>query len=278
MKILDGKALANKKAILIKEELKKLSFTPKLVIVLVGDDFASLKYVGHKLKKAEALGINAELVHLPKSTTQDELIKQIQKLNNDKSVHGYIVQLPVPKHIDDKLIQEYVDPSKDVDGLSTMNAGRFFQSGYNYIVPGTPSGIVQILKDNDIPLKGKVVAMIGRSNIVGKPLSLALLNENATVIMCHSRTDFKILKQADIVISATGVPHLIKANMIKENATIIDVGINRDKNNKLTGDVDFEDVKDKAYAVTPVPGGVGPMTIICIFQNLLKLIKFQQNK
>ena len=278
MKILDGKELANKKSILIKEELKKMSFIPKLVIVLVGDDFASQKYVGHKLAKAKLLGINAELIHLSKTTTQEELIKTIKSLNVDKSVHGYIVQLPLPKHIDDKLIQEYVDPLKDVDGLSTMNAGRFFQGGYNYIVPGTPSGIVQILKDNDIALSGKVVAIIGRSNIVGKPLALALLIENATIIMCHSKTNFKILKEADIVISATGVPHLIKANMIKENVVIIDVGINRNKNNKLAGDVDFDDVKNKAYAITPVPGGVGPMTIICIFQNLLKLIKFQQNK
>lgn len=273
MKILDGKALAAHKSTIIKKEVEALDFTPQLVIVLVGDDYASKKYVGHKIKKADSLGINAKLLHLPTTITQADLIKTIEILNNDVKVNGYLVQLPLPKHINDKVIQEYVDPAKDVDGLSTINAGRLFQGGSNYIIPGTPKGIIEILKTNKIPLVGKVVAMVGRSNIVGKPLSIALLNENATVIMCHSKTDFSILKQADIIVSATGVPNLIKANMIKENATIIDVGINRDHNNKLTGDVDFNDVKNKAYAITPVPGGIGPMTIICIFQNLLELIK-----
>ena len=272
MKILDGKALANIKSKEIIERVKSLDITPSLVIILVGDNFASKIYVNHKIKKAKELGISAKLLNLPSTITQDDLIKTINILNADKKVHGYLVQLPLPKHIDSGVIQEHIDPNKDVDGLSSANAGKLFQNSNDYVVPATPKGIIEILKYYDIKLAGKIVAVLGRSNIVGKPISLELLKLNATIIMCHSKTDLAILKTADIIISSTGVANLIKDNMIKKGSTIIDVGINRDKNNKLTGDVDFNSVKNKVFAITPVPGGVGPMTIISIFENLLELM------
>ena len=272
MKILDGKALANIKSKKIIKKVKSLDFTPSLVIILVGDNFASKIYVNHKIKKAKELGISAKLLNLPSTITQYDLIKTIKILNDDKKVNGYLVQLPLPKHIDSGVIQEHIDPKKDVDGLSAANAGKLFQNSNNYVVPATPKGIIEILKYYNIKLAGEIIAVLGRSNIVGKPVSLELLKLNATIIMCHSKTDLSILKIADIIISSTGVANLIKDNMIKNGSTIIDVGINRDKNNKLTGDVDFNSVKNKVFAITPVPGGVGPMTIISIFENLLELI------
>jgi methylenetetrahydrofolate dehydrogenase (NADP+)/methenyltetrahydrofolate cyclohydrolase len=277
--LIDGKKVAQE----IKDELKEKVANLKsqgreitLVVVLVGSDPASQVYVRNKQKACEYVGINSKTYRLADTTTQDELLKLIDELNNDNKVNGILVQLPLPKHIDEDLIIKTISPLKDVDGFHPENVGKLSigQSGF---VSCTPAGVIELLKRYKIEIEGKHCVVIGRSNIVGKPMSMLLLRENATVTICHSRTkDLKsITKQADILVASIGKPRFVNKDFIKENAVVIDVGINRDENNKLCGDVDFEDVKDHVKAITPVPGGVGPMTIAMLLRNCLDSIDFQ---
>lgn len=277
--LIDGKKVAQE----IKDELKEKVANLKsqgreitLVVVLVGSDPASQVYVRNKQKACEYVGINSKTYRLADTTTQDELLKLIDELNNDNKVNGILVQLPLPKHIDEDLIIKTISPLKDVDGFHPENVGKLSigQSGF---VSCTPAGVIELLKRYKIEIEGKHCVVIGRSNIVGKPMSMLLLRENATVTICHSRTkDLKsITKQADILVASIGKPRFVNKDFIKENAVVIDVGINRDENNKLCGDVDFEEVKDHVKAITPVPGGVGPMTIAMLLRNCLDSIDFQ---
>ncbi|HAI74172.1 MAG TPA: bifunctional methylenetetrahydrofolate dehydrogenase/methenyltetrahydrofolate cyclohydrolase FolD [Candidatus Moranbacteria bacterium] len=273
IKIIDGKKIAEE----IKRELEKdilalakKGVIPSLAVILVGEDNASLVYVKNKERVAKEIGINYRIIKLGDKISQEELEKVIEKLNQDKNIHGFLVQLPLPAHLDSQNILSKIDPAKDVDCFHPENVGRIF-AGNPRFLPCTPAGIIELLKRNKIEIVGKKVVIIGRSNIVGKPLALMLLAENATVTICHSKT--KDLKaetlQADILVSAVGKAGLIIADMVKKGATVIDVGMNRDNKNKLTGDVDFEEVSKIAGAITPVPGGVGPMTVVMLMRNVM---------
>ncbi|MEW5996920.1 MAG: bifunctional 5,10-methylenetetrahydrofolate dehydrogenase/5,10-methenyltetrahydrofolate cyclohydrolase [Candidatus Micrarchaeota archaeon] len=268
--ILSGKALAAE----IEEELKKraeaLGFTPGLDIVMVGDDPASRTYVEKKLNKAGDIGIKGRLHHLAGSTTGEELLSLIGKLNADKSVHGFIVQLPLPRQIDAGKIMEAMDPGKDADGFHPLNMGRVAE-GLPATVPATPKGIMRLIDYYKIPLAGKEAAVVGRSNIVGKPVSYLLTNRDATVTLCHSKTKnlAEHTRRADLLVVAVGSPYLIKADMVKEGACVIDVGTTK-LGGKIVGDVDFDTVSRKAD-ITPVPGGVGPLTVIMLMENLVEL-------
>ena len=258
----------------IKEKTKaikdKYSRVPGLAAVLVGEDPASQIYVRNKRKSCEDVGIYSEEHKLPESTTQDELLELINKLNNDKKINGILVQLPLPKHIDDSLILNSVSSEKDVDGFHPINAGYLFE-GKPQFIPCTPHGIIKMLEFYDIDIEGKNAVVLGRSNIVGKPAAILLLQKNATVTICHSRTKNleDVLKEADIIVAAIGRAHFVKKEMVKEGAIVIDVGINRLDTGKLAGDVDFEAVKKISGFITPVPGGVGPMTITMLLWNTL---------
>lgn len=270
-KIIDGKMISSQ----IKDELKQkvadLSLKSTLAVIQVGDDPASTVYVGNKKKGCAYIGLDSKSYELPEETTQEELLALIDELNEDDSVNGILVQLPVPKHIDEKTIINRISPKKDVDGFHPESVGNLCigQPGF---VSCTPAGIIELLKRSDISIEGKECVVIGRSNIVGKPMALLLLRENGTVTVCHSRTkDLKeICKRADILIAAVGRPKMITAEYIKEGAVVIDVGIHRMENGKLCGDVDFENVKDLCSAITPVPGGVGPMTIAMLMKNCVE--------
>ena len=258
----------------IKSELKiKINEIPtklKLVVVQVGDDPASNVYIKNKQKLCEELGILFE--HQKYLTiTQDKLLKEIDKLNKDQTVTGILVQLPLPKEIDEKKIIEKISPLKDVDGLTSQNMGKLF-TGNKALVPCTALGIIKMLEAYNIKTEGAHAVIIGRSNIVGKPLIQCLLNKNATVTVCHSKTKNieEITKQADILIAALGKPKFVTEKMVKEGATVIDVGINRLEDGKIVGDTDFENIKDKVSYITPVPGGVGPMTIAMLMNNVIK--------
>lgn len=277
--IIDGLSYANKIINNIKYEVNKLKVKPKLVVILVGNDNASQIYVKNKQKRCLEVGIESEVLHFDEKIKQDKLLDIIKQLNEDISVNAILVQMPLPSHINSNLIIETISPLKDVDGFHPYNVGKLALNMTPYSVACTPCGILKLLNAYNIEIKGKHVVIIGRSNIVGRPLALLLLNNDATVTVCHSKTENlkQITQTADILISAMGKAHFINSTFIKENAIIIDVGINRDKNNKLTGDVDFNDVFEKCNFITPVPKGVGPMTIAMLLQNTLDLYKTQNN-
>lgn len=267
MELLDGKTLANDILDKLSLKVKQLDTAPNLVVIQVGNDLASSVYVRNKERTAERVGINSETVKLSKHITQDELLEIIDKYNNDSLVNGILVQLPLPKHIDEQVILEAISPMKDVDGFHPLNVGKL-NIGQKQMIPSTPAGIMELLKANHIELEGKHVVIVGRSNIVGKPLAHLLLEANATVTIAHSKTkDLKHLtKQADILVVAVGQPELITEDYVKDGTVVIDVGINRTESG-LKGDVDFNNVKLKVAAITPVPGGVGPMTIAMLMNQ-----------
>ncbi len=283
MTLLDGKALSNK----VKEEVKvevaelieKEKITPGLAVILVGNDAASATYVGSKAKACKAAGIYSVVHEMPDSITQDELLDIIGRMNENPALDGILVQLPLPKHIDTTIVLEAIDPLKDVDGFHPYNVGRLV-SNLDTFLPATPFGVMRMCEEYNIELSGKNVCVIGSSDIVGKPMASLLTNAKATVTVCNSRTkDLKAhTSAADIVVIAVGVPHLLKGDMIKDGAVVIDVGINRLDTGKLTGDADFDDCKDKCSHITPVPGGVGPMTIAMLLKNTLKAAKLREKR
>jgi len=272
--IIDGKEIAGELRHKIKERVRGLklkNIVPGLSVILVGDDPASQVYVRNKERACEELGIRSKTFKLPQETSQAEVIDLIKKLNNDPEIHGILVQLPVPKQIDPDAVIEAIDPAKDVDGLHPVNMGRLIR-GQQCLKPCTPHGCMVMIKRTGIDIKGKKAVVVGRSNIVGKPVSVMLLQENATVTVCHSKTVNleKETREADILVVAVGRPEFIKGDMVKPGAVVIDVGINRLDNRKLVGDVDFESVSKKAGWITPVPGGVGPMTITMLMHNTVE--------
>lgn len=260
-------------------ELKKLGITPGLAVILVGDNQASQTYVRSKIKNCDKLGFYSKNINLPSSTSQEELLNVINDLANDNKIHGILVQLPLPKHINEELITNKIPPHKDVDCFTNINLGKLFSKKNkdftDLVLPCTPAGVLELFNRYSIELKGKEVAVIGRSNIVGKPMALLLTLCDATVTLCHSKTlNLKeVLKTKDIIISAIGVAKFLKKDMVKKGAVLIDVGINRDENSKLVGDLDFEDLKEHVSYITPVPKGVGPMTIAMLMKNTLFLAK-----
>jgi len=275
--LIKGKDLSAKIVEKIRQEVLNYDKKPTLVVIIVGNNPASQVYVSKKKKTAELAGFNSRVIELEESISQENLEKQIQILNQDKNVNGILVQLPLPKHINTYDILEKIIPEKDVDGFHPINIGRLAIGLKPYAVSCTPYGIIKLLEENNIEIEGKHAVIIGRSNIVGKPLSYLLLNRSATVTVCHSKTKNlpEIASQADILIAAVGIPKFVKADWIKEGATVIDVGINRTAEGKLIGDVDFEEAEKKAGYITPVPGGVGPMTIAMLLSNTLELFKLQ---
>ncbi len=279
--IISGKDLAKEKREAMKNEvsrLKEKGIVPGLAVILVGNNAASVSYVKGKQKAGKEAGIHFVLVEKPESITEKELLDEIERFNNDESIHGILVQLPLPPHISEKAVIEKIDPDKDVDGFHPINIGRMM-TGQEAFIPCTPAGIVEMVKSINYPIEGKHVVVVGRSNIVGKPVGMLFLNENATVTYCHSRTAdmSSFTRSADILVVAAGKMHLIKAEDIKEGAVVIDVGVNRMDNGKLTGDVDFEHAKESASYITPVPGGVGPMTITMLLHNTIESAKRSHN-
>lgn len=260
------------------EELKKQGITPGLAVVIVGDDPASRVYVNNKKKACEVVGFKSEEYALPAETTQEELLELVNTLNNKKDINGILVQLPLPKHLDEKEVIEAINPIKDVDAFHATNVGKIMIGDYDFL-PCTPAGVMEMLASYDIDVNGKNCVVIGRSNIVGKPMAMLLLHKNGTVTICHSRTQNlkKVCAGADILVAAVGIPKFVTADMVKEGAVVIDVGMDRDENGKLCGDVDFENVKDKTSYITPVPGGVGPMTIAMLMKNTIKACRLQNN-
>ena len=261
------------------EELKNTyHITPGLAVVIVGDDPASRVYVNNKKKACEAVGFVSEEYALPAETTQEELLALVETLNNKPDINGILVQLPLPKHLDDKAVIAAINPQKDVDAFHAVNVGKIMLGEYDFL-PCTPAGVMEMLHSYQIPVEGRECVVIGRSNIVGKPMGMLLLHENGTVTICHSRTKnlAEVCRRADILVAAVGIPKFVKADMVKEGAVVIDVGMDRDENGKLCGDVDFENVKEKCSFITPVPGGVGPMTIATLMKNTLKACKLQNN-
>lgn len=276
LQIIDGKRISKE----IKDELKQKVMGLKtqgkevtLAVVQVGNDPASSVYVGNKKKACKYIGIRSLAYELPEETTETELLELVSSLNGRNDVNGILVQLPLPKHIDEDKIITSISPDKDVDGFHPMNVGRL-SIGEKGFVSCTPAGVIQLLKRSGISMEGKECVVVGRSNIVGKPMSLLLLRENGTVTICHSRTKElkEVTKRADILIVAIGKPRFITKDYVKDGAVVIDVGMHRDENNKLCGDVDFNDVKEKTSAITPVPGGVGPMTIAMLMNNCVESI------
>ena len=278
-KIISGKEVSEAVKLRVADEVKELKangIEPCLAVILVGDDPASRVYVNNKKKACEFCGIRSLEYVLPAETTQEELVSLIEKLNEDKAVNGILCQLPLPKHLDEKTILNLIRPEKDVDAFHPENVGHIMIGDINFL-PCTPAGIMEMLRYEKIDLDGKNCVVIGRSNIVGKPMAMLMLKENATVTICHSRT--KNLKEvvagADVIVAAVGRPNFVTADMVREGAVIIDVGINRMADGKLCGDVDFEACKEKASYITPVPGGVGPMTIATLMQNTITATKIQ---
>jgi methylenetetrahydrofolate dehydrogenase (NADP+)/methenyltetrahydrofolate cyclohydrolase len=271
--IIDGKALAKEKRAEIAkqvEALKEKGVTPGLAVVLVGEDPASQIYVRNKHKACEEVGIYSRKITLPEETTEEEILKIIDELNNDPEIDGILVQLPLPKHIDPDKVILSISPDKDVDGFHPVNAGRLL-TGQDGFFPCTPLAVMELIKSAGVDVSGKEAVVVGRSNIVGKPVSMLLLRENATVTICHSKTKdlADVCRRADILVAAVGRPEMITADYVKEGAVVIDVGINRVGEKKVVGDVAFDEVKDKAAYITPVPGGVGPMTITMLLYNTL---------
>lgn len=273
-RLIDGKAISTAIKNELKKEVADNNIKATLAVIQVGNDPASSVYVGNKKKACEYIGIGSASYELPEETSEEELLKLIDDLNADDSINGILVQLPVPKHIDDKKIIERISPLKDVDGFHPESVGNLC-IGRDGFVSCTPAGIIELLKRSDITIEGKECVVIGRSNIVGKPMALLLIANNGTVTVCHSKTkDLKaVCKRADILVAAVGKPKMINSEYVKEGAVVIDVGIHRMENGKLCGDVDFDDVKDIVSAITPVPGGVGPMTIAMLMFNCVKAAK-----
>ena len=257
------------------EELKKIGKSCCLAVIQVGEDPASTVYVSNKKKACAYIGIDSLSYELPEETTEEELLALIDKLNMDEAVHGILCQLPLPRHINEKTILNRISPKKDVDGFHPQNVGALVVGDFGFI-SCTPAGIIELLKRSNVEMEGKNCVVIGRSNIVGKPMALLMLRENATVTICHSKTKNlkEICKEADILIVAIGKPKFVNEDYIKEGAVVIDVGIHRDENNKLCGDVDYETVEPLCSAITPVPGGVGPMTICMLMKNCLEAMKY----
>ena len=276
--ILDGRETAKKITEKLRLEVEKLDVKPTLAVIIIGCNPASKVYVKNKEKKALEIGFNSIVIELDENITKDELEKTIKELNEDKNVNGILLQLPLPKHLNEKDFLDLIDPKKDVDGFSSYNSGKLLKNDSPYAIPCTPKGIIRLLDEYNIDIEGRVSTVIGRSNIVGKPVSILLLNRNSTVIMTHTKTKNleHFTKSADILICAAGKKEMIKKEMIKENAVIIDVGITRDIDGRLKGDVDFDDTKDKALYITPVPGGIGPMTIAMLMENTYELYKIQK--
>ena len=277
--LMDGKQLAKKIRTNLKkecEELKEKGINPKFAVIMVGNDSASKIYVRSKSRACEEIGIEFEEFLLSEDTTQDKLENLIEELNQNKKVHGILVQSPIPKHLDVNRAFEKIAPEKDVDGFNSVNVGKLALNRDTF-VSCTPYGIMKIFEEYQIDLTGKEVVIIGRSNIVGKPLIQCVLNKNATVTVCHSKTKnlSEHTKRADVLIAAIGKPHFITADMVKENAVVIDVGINRTEEGKILGDVEFETVEKKVEYITPVPGGVGPMTIAMLMNNVIKAARNQ---
>lgn len=274
--ILDGKKLRDKIFENLKIKLDKMPIKPTLAVILVGLDSASQIYVRNKKKTAEKLGINSLVIEYPENITENELLKKIDELNNDKNITAILVQLPLPEHIDKFKVIDSISPDKDVDGLTPYNLGKLFAGEEPYVYPCTPKGILILLDEYKINIEGKHVVVIGRSNLVGKPVAQMLLKRNATVTMCHSHTKnlSEITKTADIIVSAVG-KNVIGEKMLKSNCVVVDVGIFKDENGKVRGDVDFEGVSNIAAYISPVPGGVGPMTIASLMLNTVEL--FERN-
>ncbi len=275
--IIDGKAVSARLRQEMKGEVAALQakgITPGLAVVLVGEDPASQVYVRNKIRACEELGIRSQDHRLPADTTQERLLELIGELNGDPAVHGILVQLPLPKQISDQAVIAAIDPKKDVDAFHPQNVGKIVQGNYDFL-PCTPAGVMALLRSTGVPVAGKECVVIGRSNIVGKPMALLMLHEHATVTICHSRTRdlAEVCRRADILIVAIGKAKFVTAGMVKEGAVVIDVGMNRDENGKLCGDVDFASVEPKAGYITPVPGGVGPMTITMLMRNTITAAK-----
>ena len=280
-KIIDGKAVSQ----FVKDEVKKevsalgeKGVSVGLAVIIVGNDPASRTYVNNKKKACEATGIISEEYALPEDTTMDELLALIKELNAKKSINGILCQLPLPKHLDEKAVIENIDPIKDVDAFHAVNTGHIMIGDYSFL-PCTPAGIMEMLKYYNIEIEGKECVVIGRSNIVGKPMAMLLLQKNGTVTICHSRTKNlkEVTSRADILVAAVGIPYFVPADMVKDGAVVIDVGMDRNKEGKLCGDVDFAEVEKKASYITPVPGGVGPMTIATLMKNTVTAAKIQNN-
>lgn len=279
MALIDGKAVSLQVKQQVKQECDKLKtkgVTPGLAVIIVGDDPASQVYVRNKEKACEECGFYSVKYALDADTTQSELNALIDKLNKDEKINGILCQLPLPKHLDDKEVINRIDQIKDVDAFHPVNVGAIMIGDYNFL-PCTPAGVMELIHSTGVDVTGKKAVVIGRSNIVGKPMAMLLLHENATVEITHSKTlDLKsITKEADILVAAIGRAKFVTADMVKNGAIVIDVGMNRDENGKLCGDVDFENVKDKCSFITPVPGGVGPMTISMLMRNTLTAAKLQ---
>ncbi|HCZ7813570.1 TPA: bifunctional methylenetetrahydrofolate dehydrogenase/methenyltetrahydrofolate cyclohydrolase FolD [Staphylococcus aureus] len=279
-KILDGKQIAKDYRQGLQnqvEALKEKGFTPKLSVILVGNDGASQSYVRSKKKAAEKIGMISEIVDLEETATEEEVLNELNRLNNDDSVSGILVQVPLPKQVSEQKILEAINPDKDVDGFHPINIGKLYIDEQTF-VPCTPLGIMEILKHADIDLEGKNAVVIGRSHIVGQPVSKLLLQKNASVTILHSRSKdmASYLKDADVIVSAVGKPGLVTKDVVKEGAVIIDVGNTPDENGKLKGDVDYDAVKEIAGAITPVPGGVGPLTITMVLNNTLLAEKMRR--
>lgn len=276
--LIDGKAISAKVKEQVREEAARLQqekgIIPGLAVVLVGDNSASKVYVRNKEKACKEVGFHSEKYTLPEQTTQEELLKLIDELNEKKTIHGILVQLPLPDHIDEKAVIARINPNKDVDAFHVNSVGRIMLGDYDFL-PCTPAGIMTLLHETGIPIQGKECVVVGRSNIVGKPMAMLMLHESATVTICHSKTQDlpQVTRRADILIVAIGRAKFITADMVKEGAVVIDVGMDRDEEGKLCGDVDFEQVKEKASYITPVPGGVGPMTIATLMENTLTAAK-----
>lgn len=279
-KVLDGKQIAKDYRQGLKDQVEELTYkgyTPKLSVILVGNDGASLSYVKSKKKAAEKIGITSEIVHLDEDTSEEEVLKELDRLNNDDSVSGILVQVPLPDQVSEQKVLESIDPAKDVDGFHPANIGKLYIDEQTF-VPCTPLGVMELLNHADMDLEGKNAVVIGRSHIVGQPVSKLLLQKNATVTILHSRTKdmHAHLKDADVIVSAVGRPGLVTKDDVKEGAVVIDVGNTPDENGKLKGDVEYDEVKEVAGAITPVPGGVGPMTITMVLNNTLLAEKMRR--
>lgn len=276
--ILDGKKIKNEILDELQSEVLKLVPKPSFIVIQVGNNEASNIYIKQKVKMAEYVGYDYQYLKLDEQTTEDSLLQVIDKLNHDDHIHGILVQMPLPNHIDPLIIQNAISPEKDIDGLSDINAGKLFHN-QDALYSCTPYGVMELLNRYDIDVSGKHAVVVGRSNLVGKPMAIMLLNAGATVTICHSQTEnlARYTKEADILVVAVGKPQLITADMVKDDAIIVDVGITR-VNDKLCGDVDYDNVLAKCAYITPVPGGVGPMTIAMLGKNILKAYKRQKVK
>lgn len=276
MSLIDGKKVAKEMLLELQKEINKMKarhIHPKLAIILVGKDPASLSYIKQKQKACVQTGIEWEQFDYETDVTTEQLIEKVTELNANENVHGILIQWPLPKQVYAPDVFKAIDPKKDVDGFTAYNLGKMFLSkDFEHLAPCTPMGVIRLLEHYSISIEGKEVVVVGHSNIVGKPLAMMLLNRNATVTVCHIHTKDLVFhtKRADIICIAVGKPDLIKADMIREGATVIDIGINRLANGKLVGDIDFENIAKKAAYVTPVPGGVGPMTVACLMENTVK--------